>query len=246
MKVLQYRRRAPNLSPFTVLVIWTLVRHLIFVLFRLMYRLRYAGQTHIPSQGPVIYAANHQSNLDPPAIGCLVWDRPFISLARSGLFKSRLFAWAIRLPGAIPLRRGRGDAQAIRAAIDQLNAGGCVLMFPEGTRSADGTVGSFNPGILVRVKRTKAPVVPVAVEGAYDIWPIGQRFPRLRGRIKVQAGRAIPADELLADAPDRTLQRLRSEIDAMRMDLRRQLREATKGRYPPPGPGDDQCAQASG
>ncbi len=245
MKVIQYRRRAPNLSPFTVLVIWTLVRHFIFVLFRLMYRLRYAGQTNIPLQGPVIYASNHQSNLDPPAIGCLVWDRPFIALARVGLFKFKPFAWMIRLPGAIPLRRGRGDAQAIRAAIDQLNAGGCVLMFPEGTRSTDGTVGPFKAGFLVLVKRTKAPVVPVAVEGAYDIWPIGQRLPRLRGRIKVQAGRAIPADELLADAPDRTLQRLRCEIDRMRMDLRRQLREATKGRYPPPGPGDVQCAQAS-
>ena len=245
MKVIQYRRRAPNLSPFTVLVIWTLARHLTFVLFRLMYRLRYTGQTNIPSQGPVIYAANHQSNLDPPAIGCLVWDRPFIALARVGLFKFKPFAWMIRLPGAIPLRRGRGDAQAIRAAIDQLNAGGCVLMFPEGTRSPDGTVQPFKAGILVLVKRTKAPVVPLAVEGAYDIWPIGQRFPRLRGRIKVQAGRAIPADELLADAPDRTMERLRGEIDAMRMDLRRQLREATKGRYPAAGPADVQCAQAS-
>ncbi len=245
MKVLQFRRRAPNFSPFAVLVIWTLVRHLTFVLFRLMYRLRYAGQTNIPSQGPVIYAANHQSNLDPPAIGCLVWDRPFIALARVGLFKFKPFAWMIRLPGAIPLRRGRGDAQAIRAAIDQLNAGGCVLMFPEGTRSPDGTVHPFKAGILVLVKRTKAPVVPLAVEGAYDIWPIGQRFPRLRGRIKVQAGRAIPADELLADAPDRTMERLRGEIDAMRMDLRRQLREATKGRYPAAGPADVQCAQAS-
>ena len=245
MKVLQYRRRAPNLSPFTVFVIWTIVRHLVFVLFRLMYRLRYTGQTNIPSQGPVIYIANHQSNLDPPAIGCLIWDRPFIALARVGLFKFKPFAWAIRLTGAIPLRRGRGDAQAIRAAIDQLNAGGCVLMFPEGTRSTDGTVRPFKAGVLVLVKRTKAPVVPLAVEGAYDIWPIGQRFPRLRGRIKVQAGRAIPADELLADAPDKTLQRLRCEIDAMRMDLCRQLREATKGRYPPPGPADVQCAQTS-
>ncbi len=228
-----------------MLAIWTLVRHLFCVFFRLMYRLRYDGQKNIPSEGPMIYAANHQSNLDPPAIGCLVWDRPFTTLARAGLFDNILFGWLIRLPGAIPLRRGRGDAPAIRAAIEELKAGGCVLMFPEGTRSTDGTVGPFKAGILVLVKRTKAPVVPLAVEGAYDIWPIGQRFPRLRGRIKVQAGRAIPADELLADAPDRTLQRLRGEIDAMRMDLRRQLREATKGRYPPPGPGDVQCAQAS-
>ena len=101
MKVFQCRRRAPTFSPFTVIVIWTLLRHLVFVFFRLVYRLRYAGQTNIPSQGPVIYIANHQSNLDPPAIGCLIWDRPFIALARVGLFKFKPLAWMIRLPGAI-------------------------------------------------------------------------------------------------------------------------------------------------
>ena len=115
MKVLQCRRRAPNFSPFTVLVIWTLVRHLVFVFLRLMYQLRYAGQTNIPSQGPVIYIANHQSNLDPPSIGCLIWDRPFASLARIGLFDFKPFGWAIRLTGAIPLRRGRGASASIGA-----------------------------------------------------------------------------------------------------------------------------------
>ena len=244
MKFLQCRRRAPTFSRFTVLAIWTLVRHLFFLYFRLMYRLRYDGQKNIPFEGPVIYAANHQSNLDAPAIGCLIWDRPFTSLARSGLFKFKPLGWLIRLPGAIPLRRGRSDAPAIRAAIEQLQAGGCILMFPEGTRSTDGAVGKFKAGVLVLVKRTKVPIVPIAVEGAYDAWPIWQRFPRLRGRIKVRASRAIPADELLADPPEVALQRLRCKIDAMRMDLRRQLREATKDRYPAPGPGDVACHDA--
>ncbi len=238
MKVFQCRRRAPTFSRFTVLAVWTLVRHLFFVYFRMMYRLRYDGQANIPREGPVIYAANHQSNLDPPSIGCLVWDRPFTSLARAGLFSNKLFGWLIRLPGAIPIRRGRSDASAIRTAIEQLQAGGCILMFPEGSRSTDGAVRQFKAGILVLVKRTKAPVVPVAVEGAYDIWPIGQRFPRLRGHIKVRASRAIPSDELLADPPEITLQRLRCQIDAMRMDLRQELRQVTKDRYPAAGPGD--------
>ena len=244
MKVLQCRRRAPTFSRFTVLVVWTLVRHLFFAFFRLMYRLRYDGQANIPREGPVIYASNHQSNLDPPSIGCLVWDRPFTTLARAGLFKSKLFGWLIRLPGAIPIHRDRGDASAIRAAIEQLKAGGCILMFPEGSRSPDGAIRQFKAGILILVKRTKAPVVPIAVEGAYDTWPIGQRFPRFRGRIKVRASRAIPADELLADPPQLTLQRLRFKIDAIRLGLRQELRQETKDRYPAAGPADVACQDA--
>ena len=241
MKVFQCRRRAPTFSRFTVLAIWTLVRHGFFVFLRVMYRLRYDGQQNIPSEGPVIYAANHQSNLDPPSIGCLVWDRPFTSLARSGLFDNKLFGWLIRLPGAIPIRRGRGDMPAIRAAIEQLQAGGCILMFPEGTRSPDGAIRKFKSGILVLVKRTRATVIPIAIEGAYDAWPIWQRFPHLRGRIKVRAGRAIPADEFLSEQAEITLQRLRCKIDSMRIDLRQELRQATKDRYPAAGPGDVAC-----
>ncbi len=244
MKVLECRRRAPTFSRFTVLAIWTLVRHLVFVILRVMYRLRYDGQKYVPFEGPVIYAANHQSNLDAPAIGCLIWDRPFTSLARSGLFKFKPFGWLIRLPGAIPLRRGRSDAPAIRAAIEQLQAGGCILMFPEGTRSTEGAGGQFKAGIRVLVKRTNAPILPRAIEGAYDAWPIWQRFPRFRGRIKVQASRAIPADELLADPPDVTLQRLRRKIDAMRLGLRQELRKVTKDRYPATGPADVACQDA--
>lgn len=244
MKVFQCHRRAPTFSRFTVLAIWTLVRTAFFVSFRLLYRLRYDGQENIPLEGPVIYVANHQSNLDPPSIGCMVWDRPFTSLARSSLFDNKLFGWLIRLPGAIPIRRGRSDASAIRTAIAELQAGGCLLMFPEGSRSTDGAVKQFKAGVLVLVRRTKVPVVPIAVEGAFDAWPIGQRFPRLRGRIKVRASRAIPADELLADPPEVALQRLRCQIDAMRLELRQELRQVTNDRYPAAGPADVACEDA--
>lgn len=244
MKFLQCRRRAPTFSRFTVLAIWTLVRHMFYVVLRVLYRLHYDGQSNIPSQGPVIYVANHQSNLDPPAIGCLVWDRPFTSLARASLFKFKPFGWLLRLPGTIPIHRGRGDTPAVRAAIGELKAGGCILMFPEGSRSTDGAVRKFKAGVLVLVRRTKVPVIPIAVEGAFDAWPIGQRFPRLRGRIKVRAGRAIPADELLADTPEVALQRLRCKVDAIRMELRQELRQVTKDRYPAAGPADVACDNA--
>lgn len=206
--------------------------------FRLVYRVRWAGRDLIPRRGPIIFAANHQSHYDPLLIGWQVADRPFLSVAQAGLFSFGPLAWLMRQVGAIPLKRGRGDVSAVRAAIAQLRAGGCVLIFPEGGRTRDGVMAPFHRGVLVLVQRTKAVVVPVAVDGTYDIWPIGRRFPRLRGRIGVQAGRPIAAEELVNDPPEVALERLRRAVETMRLGLRNRMREATAGRYPADTSGD--------
>ncbi len=241
MRAFEFRRRAPTRSASTVLVWWTVARDLTRLAFWLVYRLRCVGRAHVPRTGPVIFAANHQSLFDPPVVGCLVADRPFSPMARVGLFSSKAFGWLIRRFGSIPLHRGRADTAAMRAAIAELKGGGCVLVFPEGSRSPDGAVGRFRPGMLLLVRRTKAPVLPVAVEGAHDLWPLGRRHPKLKGRMMVRAGPVITAQELLRDDPEVAMERLRRTIDAMRLELRRELRQATRGRYPAPGAGDEPC-----
>ena len=238
MRVLEFRRRGPTHSFFEVLLWWTVVPMFLSLFFRLVYRVRWAGRDLIPRRGPIIFAANHQSHYDPLLIGWQVADRPFLSVAQAGLFSFGPLAWLMRQVGAIPLKRGRGDVSAVRAAIAQLRAGGCVLIFPEGGRTRDGVMAPFHRGVLVLVQRTKAVVVPVAVDGTYDIWPIGRRFPRLRGRIGVQAGRPIASDELLNDPPEVALERLRRAVETMRLGLRNRMREATAGRYPADTSGD--------
>lgn len=238
MRVLEFGRRGPTHSFFEVLLWWTVVPMVLSLFFRLVYRVRWAGRDHIPKRGPIIFAANHQSHYDPLLIGCQVADRPFLSVAQAGLFSFGPLAWLMRQVGAIPLKRGRGDVSAVRAAIAQLRAGGCVLIFPEGGRTRDGVMAPFHRGVLVLVQRTKAVVVPVAVDGTYDIWPIGRRFPRLRGRIGVQAGRPIAAEELVNDPPEVALERLRRAVETMRLGLRNRMREGTAGRYPADTSGD--------
>jgi 1-acyl-sn-glycerol-3-phosphate acyltransferase len=123
--------------------------------------------------------------------------------------------------GAIPIQRERSDSGALRAAIDVLEAGGRVLVFPEGTRTRDGELGVFRPGLLALLKRTDAPVVPIAIEGAFKAWPIGRKYPKLRGRIGVSAGTPIPAGELLAMPREEAMEHLRKTIDELRRDLGR-------------------------
>lgn len=238
MKKLQTSRRIPGRSAFSVAFWWIFVSTVVHVALLLLYGIRRYGKSNITPTGPAIYVANHQSHLDPPIIGVLVADRPFSSLARASLFRNRLFAWVIRQLGAIPLEQGKGDAGAIRTAITELEAGRRVLIFPEGSRSPDGALHEFQRGVTLLLKRASVPVIPIALEGAYDIWPIGGLFPRLSGHLAVMAGKPIEHEDLMKDGPDAALERLRREIETMRLELRSRLRIATNGRCPARGPGD--------
>lgn len=238
MRLLQTRRRAPTRPAVAIIVGWIGVWFITRAFLTVVYRLRCRGAEHVPPRGAIIYIANHQSHYDPPAVGSLVYDRPFASMAKSALFQFKPFGWLIGYLGAMPLQVGSSDVAAVRGAIRELQGGGCVLLFPEGGRTRDGAMRRFKPGVLTLVRRTGAPVVPVAVEGTYDIWPRGRRFPRLRGRILVEAGPPIPAAELLDAAPDEVLERLRRLIETRRLELRAQIRASSRGRYPPPDLGD--------
>lgn len=212
-------------------------RPLVFWAFTLLYRVRMSGHRKLPP-GPVILVANHQSHFDPPLVGLGV-KRPLEYLARVGLFKNRFFAWLITGLGARPLDDTGADASGIRSALERLEAGSALLVFPEGSRSPDGALQPFKRGTSLLMRRAKAPVVPVAVEGAFDAWPRHRTFPRLlRARVAVRYGPALDAKELLADGPDAALRELERRIEAMRLELRQELRLASRGRYPAPGAGD--------
>ena len=238
MKFLQTSRRAPGRRWWRVLFWWTGVRFLVYMFFKSAYRIQLHGAENVPSTGPIIYLSNHQSNFDPCLVGLPTGDRPLSGMARASLFKNRLLAWVMHGIGAIELERGKGDAGAMKAALAELAAGRCVHIFPEGTRTRDGAIGEFKRGVMLLIKRSGAQVVPVAIEGAFDMWPVTASSPKLKGRIAVQVGSALCAQEVLKDGPDAGLEHLKRTIEAMRLELRAQLRRSTGGRYPAPGPGD--------
>lgn len=207
------------------------------------YRYRRYHFDRIPRTGAVLIAANHQSHLDPPAVGVCNPYRPTHFLARAGLFKNRVFGWLIGALNSVPIKEESGDLSAIREILERLKQGVPVLVFPEGSRSPDGAMHEFKRGIALLLKRARCPVVPVAVEGCFDAFPRSRLLPRFWGaRIASMVGHPIDPDELLKDGPEEALRRLEREIDAMRLELRAKLRVSTSGRYPAKGPGDQPCA----
>jgi 1-acyl-sn-glycerol-3-phosphate acyltransferase len=141
--------------------------------------LRVEGQEHVPTAGAVLLASTHQSHADSLAIGAAV-PRPTHFLG-----DRRLLAWPVvgsRLPrlGMVPLNRGEGDADAMGVIAGLLAEAACVVIYPEGSRSRDGRVHRLRSGLSRIAATMRVPVVPVAVAGIHDVWPIGSR-PRLRG-----------------------------------------------------------------
>lgn len=218
---------------------WDACRFPCQLAYTLLWDLRVEGAQHVPPEGPAIVVANHQSFLDPPAHGIALRDRPFRPLARASLFRSRIGGAWLRSVGVIPLKDDGGDAAAIREALDALRLGRVVLIYPEGSRSEDGAMMPFEAGVSLIVRRAKVPLIPAAIEGAFDSFPRGSSLPR-PGRIAVRFGPPIAGPDAATMFRDARggLAELHRRIDALRLECRADLRRRTGGRLPRPGPGD--------
>ncbi|MEM9082754.1 MAG: lysophospholipid acyltransferase family protein [Planctomycetota bacterium] len=194
------------------------------LLLRNFYRLFYKAKVHnlerVPSAGPLLMIANHQTHFDPPFVGCWL-PRGMWFLARESLFGPFGLGSFLKSVNAIPLKRGESDTVAIRKALDVLSRGGGVVMFPEGTRSPDGDVQEFQRGISLLLKRAKCPVLPVGISGLHDAWPRGKASPNLfsGARFHVNYGYSIHPEELLKDGPESALRKLREQVIALKQEV---------------------------
>jgi 1-acyl-sn-glycerol-3-phosphate acyltransferase len=160
----------------------------------------------IPRDGPVILAANHASNLDAVVIGS--WLTPRLGRRIHWLGKKELFAWPIigwtaAHGGVHPVERGTADIEAFRFAQRILDEGNILFVFPEGTRSPDGTLQEAQDGAAVLAMRTGAPIVPIGIAGSHRVWPRGQKLPRPGGHVTIRVGRPFRPADLLPPGTDR-------------------------------------------
>lgn len=160
----------------------------------ILFGMRSEGAEHIPSEGPAIVLSNHQSHFDPVLVG-LSCPRRLHFLARSSLFRGG-FAWLIRSLNAIPVERDGLGLGGLKETMRRLKNGNFVLVFPEGTRTPDGSVQPIKPGFSTLAKRAKVPLVPVGIAGAWEIWPKKAKLPKLFGVIHICYGPAIYPEEI--------------------------------------------------
>lgn len=163
---------APRMAPL-YRVCWWIAR----TLFRLYFRWKIHGVENVPKSGPVVLACNHVSYVDPPLVGAAL-TRPVYFLARSTLFRNWFFGGLIRKLNALPVDRDGGAGKGLKAVVDVLENGDGIILFPEGTRSADGSLMTARAGIGLTVIKSVTPVVPVRLVGVHEAWPRHRKFPK--------------------------------------------------------------------
>lgn len=160
-----------------------------------LFRIQTFGKENIPSTGPILLLSNHQSFLDPIFFQVPL-KRNLYCVARDSLYtNNKFFGLLLRSVYTIPIRRGQADLTAIRQIISKLNNGWGVCLFPEGTRTSDGRIADIKPGFGLLSRRTGAKIIPVVIDGAFECWPRGKKYPSL-GRITVNYGEPISTEKL--------------------------------------------------
>lgn len=137
-------------------------------------RLRTEGAEHLATTGPVILAPVHRSNLDAPLIAGVA-ARRVRALGKESLFKSTPGAWVNSALGAIPVRRGQADREAMRSAREVIERGEMMIVFPEGTRQSGPTVEGVFDGTAYLANKTKAPIIPIGIAGTEAAMGSGTR-----------------------------------------------------------------------
>src|SRR5579864_1835546 len=151
------------------LMYWVGVKGLVFITWSVGLRVRVEGLENIPP-GVCMFAANHTSNADAPAIVGAI-PRRIAIFGRKSLFAIPIVGLAFRLAKFVPVDRGNRDAAlaSVKQAVEYIKTGSSFLVYPEGTRSPDGRLQRFKKGAFVMAIEAGVPIVPVACSGAHRI-----------------------------------------------------------------------------
>lgn len=188
-------------------------------------RLEVSGLEHLPLSGPVLLAGNHDSYWDPIAVGVAARPRRQVrALAKSSMWKIRGLGRVLDGMGQIPIDRGKSDVAALSRAIDELRAGACIGIFPEGTRSLGKELRARSGFGRLAEAVPEAEVVCVSVTGTTAI-PAFPTRPSVRIRFFRPAGGGLQPGETPAELSARLLAEIRAEapITAAGRKRRRQL-----------------------
>ncbi|KUO50489.1 MAG: hypothetical protein APF76_07490 [Desulfitibacter sp. BRH_c19] len=153
-------------------MLYSFAKAIFLFIFKYLCRWQVEGVENIPQKGPVVLIANHTSYWDPIALG-VVSSRRVSFMAKAELFKIPVLSQIVKGLGAFPVDRQKSDRAALRAALDILDKGDVVGMFPEGTRIRDEELGEFKMGATMIAAKANAPIIPIALINTPKIFSKG-------------------------------------------------------------------------
>lgn len=210
-----------------------LAEHISYALSRLIqvfasdrFHLRATGLEKLPAHGPYIISSNHQSFVDPVLLcSVLPWlvFRNLFSVGTSEIFGSGVMRRLARWLRVIVLDPDANLVPAMRAGIFGLRHGRILILYPEGERSIDGTPRTFKKGAAILSIHAQVPIVPIAIDGFYEVWPRGKKFFQKFAPLQMRFGDPInPPPE--SEASEAVYERLTAELKARVVEMWEQLR----------------------
>ena len=178
-------------------------------------KVRREGGENLDPAASYVFASNHSSQYDIPVLqGHL--GHSFRWLAKKELFRIPVWGRALRAAGYVPIDRSHGRAalKSLAEAAARVASGTSVMIFPEGTRSADGTLQDFKAGGFVLAIKAGVPIVPVALIGTYDILPKG-RLPGRGGDVVLRIGSPVSVRDYVPRQKQDLADRIRGNIAAL-------------------------------
>ncbi len=177
-------------------VYWFFMGRMASLLARDIYHLRVDGLENLPPSGPFILSPNHQSFIEAPVVMSVIPWRIFKNtfyVGTSEVFGEGLFRWLGRTMRLVPVDPDSNLVNAMRAGAYGLKRGKVLVLYPEGERSIDGTPKVFKKGAAILSTHLQVPIVPVAVDGFFELWPRGKNwFQSWRGNTRIRFGAPIP------------------------------------------------------
>ena len=230
-EILSAARQDPELKAyFRTGPINTLIFHsglrLIGLVARLLLRMEVSGLEHVPRQGPYLICPNHQSYIDGFLVASalpLRATRTLFHLGEAGYFTEGIGRWFAKLARIVPVSADTNLLQAMRVAAAALDLGKILSIYPEGERSIDGKLKTFKKGSAILARELRAPIVPVAISGAYKVWARASARIRLE-KVRVRFGAPIDVAPFAAMSdPEAAYTALNDKLRAAVADLLAQL-----------------------
>ena len=162
--------------------------------------------------GPIVSVGNHPSYIDPFSMVALFSKRKINFVAGTFLFRIKILGDLLRVGGVIPKVQFRTDSQALRAMLHVLQREGVLGIFPEATRSLDGTNSPFDDALARLIKKTNSTIVLMRTNGAYSTWPRWSTSGRRRGYVESYIHQIIPAEKVKELAAEQIHQILKEAL----------------------------------
>ena len=199
------------------LMYWVGVKGLVFITRVVGMRVDVQGRENIPA-GVCLFAANHTSNADAPAIVGSI-PRRLAIFGRKTLFDIPIVGLAFRLAKFVPVDRGNRDAAlaSVKQAVEYIKTGSSFLVYPEGTRSPDGRMQRFKKGSFVMAIEAGVPIVPVACSGAHRIMKKNSLVIH-PGRVTVRFGQPVDVSGYTVDQRNALAEKVHDAVAAQLPD----------------------------